>query len=149
MTTDALERLDALVASAPADAAEGLALFDALPALEVDELIGSWDGGLLRTGHPGEAAIDALGWAGKDMRSAEDVDPIMVHTEGGGREASDVMGAARLRTVSYRGVATATMVYDRHPILDHFRRLGPDHVLGAMDRKGEDGPLLFFLRRRR
>ena len=53
------------------------------------------------------------------------------------------MSAARV----YRGVVTATMVYDRHPIFDHFRRIADDRVLGVMDRKGDEAPLFFFLRR--
>ncbi len=111
-------------------------------------MIGSWEGGLVPTGHPGEAALETLAWAGKDFRTAEDVDPIVVLGASGEREASDVMGAARLRRVEYRGVATATMLYDRHPILDHFRAVAEDVVLGAMDRKGEPAPLMFYLRRR-
>ncbi len=58
------------------------------------------------------------------------------------------MGEATLRMVEYRGVVTATMVYDKHPIFDSFRAVDADTVMGAMDRKGEDAPLLFRLRRR-
>ena len=43
--------------------------------------------------------------------------------------------------------ATATMVYDKHPIFDHFRKVDEDLVLGVMDRKGEAAPLAFMLRR--
>jgi hypothetical protein len=57
------------------------------------------------------------------------------------------MGQASLREVAYRGVVTATMVYDQHPIFDHFRRVSGDVVLGVMDRKGEEKSLFFWLRR--
>lgn len=66
----------------------------------------------------------------------------------GARDVNDLLGAATLRTVEYRGVSTATMVYDKHPIFDHFRRVDADTVLGLMDRKGEPAPLAFFLTRR-
>jgi hypothetical protein len=54
---------------------------------------------------------------------------------------------ARLRMVGYRGVVTATMVYDALPVLDHFRRVDEDTLLGAMDARGLDAPFFFVLRR--
>ncbi|MFW0796927.1 DUF4334 domain-containing protein [Gordonia sp. CPCC 205515] len=52
---------------------------------------------------------------------------------------------ARLRTTRYRGVDTATMLYDQLPINDVFRRLSDDAVLGAMDMKGSAAPYFFVL----
>lgn len=54
---------------------------------------------------------------------------------------------ARLRTVEHRGVSTAAMVYDALPIIDVFRRIGPDVVLGAMDMRGLPAPFFFLLER--
>jgi hypothetical protein len=54
---------------------------------------------------------------------------------------------ARMRMVEHRGVLTAAMVYDRQPIIDFFRRVGPDVLLGAMDLRGLPSPYLFVLRR--
>jgi len=55
---------------------------------------------------------------------------------------------ARLRTVRYRGVDTAAMVYDQLPIIDVFRKLSDDTVIGAMDVRGsEDRPYFFVLQR--
>jgi hypothetical protein len=54
---------------------------------------------------------------------------------------------ARLRRVDYRGVSTATMIYDAQPINDHFRRLDADTLLGAMDLRGMPEPFFFLLRR--
>lgn len=124
------------------------ALFDALPAVAEDFMIGEWDGGVFNTGHPGEQQLEALGWAGKRFRTRDDVDPIMSRRADGGREANPVMGGACLRRVGHRGVVTATMVYDRHPIFDHFRAVDDDTVLGVMERKGDAMPLYFWLRRR-
>ena len=137
--------LQGLAAGASLD--EALAYFDSLPAVAEDELVGEWRGGLVATGHPGEAMLDQLRWDGKTFRGRDDVDPIVVLDESGARTRSDVMGSATIRLVEYRGVVTATMVYDKHPVFDHFRRVGDDTVLGAMDRKGEDHPLLFTLTR--
>ncbi|MGV0742266.1 DUF4334 domain-containing protein [Mycolicibacterium sp. XJ870] len=54
---------------------------------------------------------------------------------------------ARLRTTRYRGVDTATMIYDQLPINDVFRRLTDDAVIGAMDLRGSAKPYFFVLRR--
>lgn len=54
---------------------------------------------------------------------------------------------ARLRMISYRGVVSAAMLYDHLPIIDVFRRLDDDTVLGVMDRKGMATPFFFVLRR--
>lgn len=54
---------------------------------------------------------------------------------------------ARLRTTRYRGVDTATMIYDQLPINDVFRRLSDDAVIGAMDLRNSPKPYFFVLRR--
>lgn len=131
---------------APLDAV--LAFYDELGPVEVDEMLGDWDGGLIETGHPGESRLDRLRWAGKAFRAVDDIDPDdlsrrsrrAIRQRRHGRSAP---GARRVRRVS-----TATMKYDSHPVSDHFRRVSDDLVLGVMDREGEDQPLIFFLSRR-
>lgn len=54
---------------------------------------------------------------------------------------------ARLRMTEYRGVVSATMIYDALPIHDVFRRVDDETVIGAMDLRGHDRPYFFFLRR--
>lgn len=54
---------------------------------------------------------------------------------------------ARLRMTSYRGVSSATMIYDQLPINDVFRRIDEDTVFGIMDFKHMDHPFFFVLHR--
>ena len=54
---------------------------------------------------------------------------------------------ARLRAVEHRGVVTAAMVYDALPIIDVFRRISADMLLGLMDLRGLPEPFFFVLRR--
>ena len=54
---------------------------------------------------------------------------------------------ARLRTMEHRGVVTAAMVYDALPIIDVFRRVTADQVLGLMDMRGLREPFFFLLDR--
>ena len=119
--------------------------FDALAPVAEEEMLGDWEGELVPTGHPGEPMLEQLQWVGKRFVSRDEVYPLIC---GDDREVNGVMGTASLRMVEYRGVVTATMVYDKHPIFDAFRRVDADTVMGAMDRKGEPVPLLFRLRRR-
>jgi hypothetical protein len=55
--------------------------------------------------------------------------------------------AARLRMTEYRGVITATMIYDALPINDVFRKVDEETLLGVMDLRGLDQPFFFSLRR--
>jgi hypothetical protein len=54
---------------------------------------------------------------------------------------------ARLRATSYRGVVTAAMVYDQIPVIDFFRMISDDVVIGAMDLRGTPLPYFFVLER--
>ncbi len=54
---------------------------------------------------------------------------------------------ARLREITHRGVVTAAIVYDSLPIIDFFRRVSDDVLLGAMDMRGLAAPFLFVLDR--
>ncbi|MBB2990133.1 hypothetical protein FHR72_001601 [Mycolicibacterium iranicum] len=54
---------------------------------------------------------------------------------------------ARLRTTRFRGVDTATMIYDQLPINDVFRQIDDQTVLGAMDLRGIKAPYFFVLQR--
>ncbi|WP_278262389.1 DUF4334 domain-containing protein [Nocardia sp. AG03] len=52
---------------------------------------------------------------------------------------------ARLREVEHRGVVTTAMVYDHLPIIDVFRRVDSDTVLGLMDFRDRPEPYFFVL----
>lgn len=54
---------------------------------------------------------------------------------------------ARLRMMECRGKTSAAMVYDRQPIIDAFRKIDGNKVLGMMDFKGMERPYFFTLER--
>lgn len=121
--------------------------YDQLDGVACDFMLGRWNGGVFNTGHPGEPMLEQLNWIGKNFDTLEDVSPIVCRNAEGKRIVNPVMGAARLRSVVHRGRASAAMLYDKHPIVDYFRRLDEHSVLGVMDRKGDAFPLYFYLRR--
>lgn len=51
---------------------------------------------------------------------------------------------ARLRQIEYRGKVSAAMVYDELAIIDIFRKLDENTVLGVMDFKGKLGKSSYF-----
>jgi hypothetical protein len=53
--------------------------------------------------------------------------------------------AARLEERTFRGKASAAMVYRRLPITDHFRRIDDNWVLGLMVLRRPDEPHFYFL----
>lgn len=55
--------------------------------------------------------------------------------------------AARLRNVEHRGVVTAAMVYDALPIIDIFRAVDDETLLGVMDYREHPSPYFFVLER--
>lgn len=63
------------------------------------------------------------------------------------RTAGTTPPVARLRMTEFRGVVTATMIYDRLPIQDVFRAAARDMLLGVMDLRGMAQPFFFVLRR--
>ena len=54
---------------------------------------------------------------------------------------------ARLRQLLHRDRLSGAMVYDNLPIIDVFRRLDPDSLLGLMDARGLEQPFFFTLHR--
>ena len=56
---------------------DALALFDAMPAVAVSEIMGRWRGSELPTGHPLDGWLLAVGWWGKEFSSPEHVHPLL------------------------------------------------------------------------
>ena len=54
---------------------------------------------------------------------------------------------ARLRDLEYRGVVSVAMVYDHLPIIDMFRQVDANTLLGVMDQRGMEQPYFFVLTR--
>lgn len=151
---------------------EANALFDSLPAVKPEEVSGLWKGSSFPTGSLQDGTLERSGWFGKRLTGPDAVDPLVFSTkDGSGHFAVDPIKAmglimqglflpdvqdqcetadpkARLRAVEYRGVSTASMVYNELPIIDHFRRVDADTLLGSMDNLQMPGPSFFFVLRR-
>ncbi|KAJ5151670.1 hypothetical protein N7492_009965 [Penicillium capsulatum] len=121
-----------------------LAAFDKLKPVAPEKFVGSWKGANVNTGHPTEDKLSGMKWAGKDFRSTEDVDPIMVYKDDGSRVWNESWGHARLRQIKWRGVLSTAMVYDDFPIIDYFRYVNDNLLAGAMDAKTSNAGTYYF-----
>jgi hypothetical protein len=178
--TTAATRLTALEAGG-GTTADLLALFDSLPPVSAEAILGRWRGAGVPSGHPMDGLLERFGWWGKAFNGPDDVHPLLCRARDGevfalnpalvpiglvarharlfntplagaafaaaGRVAATRKPAARLRMAAFRGVVTATMIYDSLPIQDAFRAVGSDVLLGAMDLRGMARPFFFSLRR--
>ncbi|KAM5347360.1 hypothetical protein ACJ41O_010365 [Fusarium nematophilum] len=159
------------IAAGKVTSEEAFAIFDSLPPVKVEELTGLWKGSGFETGCPSDGLLERSGWFGKRFTDANSVDPLVFNANDGGVFAADpvktmaaaAQGAylpdkqvecetkepkARLRVIVYRGVPTASMVYNELPIIDSFRRVDDDILLGVMDNVQMPGPPFFFVLRR-
>ncbi|KAL4937793.1 hypothetical protein BDV06DRAFT_202215 [Aspergillus oleicola] len=115
------------------DESEVETVFQQLPAVSPELLLGEWHGRDLNTGHPGVQKNKELRWAGKSFVSLDDVKPMMVLDDSGNRVWKEEIGGARVREVKYNGVVSAAMIYNTKPIIDHFRKVNETMVAGVMD----------------
>lgn len=58
-------------------------------------MLGKWDGFPINTGH--SFLEQSFKWAGKDFRSNDDIDPVMMWTEDGKRVWNSSFGHAQVR----------------------------------------------------
>ena len=54
---------------------------------------------------------------------------------------------ASLKAVPFQGVTSAAMAYDTQPIVDHFRKVGDNRLMGAMVIEGDERVYFFELER--
>lgn len=62
---------------------EALALFDSLPPVAPEELLGRWRGSGFASGHALDGLLETYHWHGKAFRGSEDVDPLLFRTAAG------------------------------------------------------------------
>jgi hypothetical protein len=142
--TSAEEQVLAIIRSGEAcPASTLLPLFDQLEPVSAEFMIGMWKGGTF----DGGTEPDPINWYGKRFVSATHVDPLMCRAEDGTIYSFDKLGVAQLREVAYNGVTSAALIYDKQPIMDYFRRVTDETVLGLGDIKGKPTDFFFHLTR--
>ena len=155
MTDDIRSRFDALRGAEHADPADLDALWADLATVEVEGMLGAWRGGDFATGHLASKVLEKVRWHGKRFDSPLEAVPLVCRDEDGALYSNKEAGGggeASLWPVGFRGEVTATMVYDRMPVFDHFKKVDGDTVMGIMNGKlglafGVDDLYYFWLER--
>lgn len=112
-------------------------MWASLETVRAEEILGEWRGFAFDTGHPVMALLQKSGWWGKRFHALDDVQP-MVCRGPDGELFSDLAagkGGASLWNIEFRGEVTASMVYDGQPVVDHFKRVDDDTLMGVMNGK--------------
>lgn len=107
---DALSRLRAV--RTQRDLTSALALFDELPPVAVNEMMGAWRGFGVDTGNPFDGLLEAYGWRGKRFDAADAAHPL-VFEDARGAFSVDPAGLPLVFAIRHsallrnRGVASA------------------------------------------
>lgn len=134
----AIQQIREMMASGEAYTNEQIMpLYDLLDPVTVDEALGTWKGGKF----DGGKMPDPINWYGKRFNSANDAEPLLARKPDGTVYSFDKWGMARLREVKFRGKVSMSLIYDAKPIMDYFRKLDDDTLIGLGDFKGK---LMFF-----
>ncbi|GED96091.1 DUF4334 domain-containing protein [Gordonia crocea] len=142
-----LARIESGQANTPEELDE---LWAGLPTVRVEEILGSWRGGELPTGHPMDGQLEQVGWHGKTFLSPTEVQPLVCRTADGELYSNAELGKgeASLWHVEFRGEVTASMVYDGQAVIDHFKRIDDNTLMGIMNGKSSlvrDKHFYFYL----
>ena len=117
-----------------------------LEAVNNEEIMGNWRGGMFKTGKLIDLTLKDYGvysWVGKNFISQNKVKALM-HQVCGLRFNIPLLGNAQVRQVEFRGKVSVGMIYNHLPIIDYFRRVDETTLMGVMDYKGRI-PLYFYL----
>ncbi|RAK90466.1 hypothetical protein BO79DRAFT_216047 [Aspergillus costaricaensis CBS 115574] len=145
--TSILERIRS---KQPISFTEAKAYFDERPPVRPSFLLGEWKGTPLETGNKLVAALQNANWAGKDFHGVDHVEPMVCLDDKGCRFPNPYWGGARIREVKYNDVVSAAMVYNERPVIDYFRYVDENTVIGVMDSpehdsSSQEGDRLYFV----
>lgn len=106
------------------DSAILMEVYKQLEPVSIEFMLSTWHGSLFN-GQTGD------GWFGKNMISADHVQPLLFQREDGSVYSNEVWGLAKLTEGEIYGLSkTAKLVYDDKPLHDYFRRVTDDTVIG-------------------
>lgn len=136
------ELLDMIKNKKDCSPAKLMPLFEQLAPASADSMIGQWHGGTFDSTRP-----NPIRWYGKRFVSASYVEPMLCQQEDGTVYAWEKWGPAQLREVKFGDKVQACLIYDKQPMMDYFRKVTDDIVIGLGDIKGMPLDFFFWLER--
>lgn len=123
--------------------------FAQLELVAIDEMMGEWQGGYFYTG---KSKIEFLlkdfilmKWYGKTFFNPDKVSALVFSFLG--IKFNLFFGTAVLRNLKFRDKISTSMIYNYLPIIDNFRKIDQNTVMGIMEIKGKIS-LYFYLKRK-
>ncbi|MEM7793371.1 MAG: DUF4334 domain-containing protein [Cyanobacteria bacterium P01_C01_bin.118] len=80
---ETLENCQSILQAGKTTTEKALQLFDSLPPVNLDFMIGRWQGSGLHTAHPMDGLLEASNWYGKEFIDPETVHPLLFLTPQG------------------------------------------------------------------
>ncbi|AEG51437.1 hypothetical protein Sphch_3855 [Sphingobium chlorophenolicum L-1] len=117
-------------------------LFLELEGTTNEFMFGQWRGGNFR----GETMVS--NFYGKRFNTPEHCEPMLRTDDEGNVYAWGDWGEARLREVKYWDKVQSTVIYDDQPLMDYFRKVNDDLVIGLGDWKGKARGFFWLIRDR-
>ena len=126
-------------------------LWSALPPIRVEKAVGMYHGGLF-TGPA--ASKSPINWYGKQIINETNVNPLLSNAP---NDTSIIFpyprpNIAQARNIEHEGVLSATIVYNKIPLMDYLRVIKAENgelwLLGKSDLRGKSAdPPYFYLKR--
>lgn len=123
-------------------------IFATLDPVDLAAMEGPWQGGIFKSGRFIDWTLKDYGifkWTGKNYVSNNNVKALM-HNFLGFSFNFPIIGRAQIRPMLFRDKVSTSMIYNHLPIIDHFRKVDDNTLMGAMDLKGRI-VLYFYLYR--
>lgn len=110
--------------------------------IAVEQILGAWKGGKFDGGKD----PDPIKWYGKRFVSVDHCEPLLCTREDGTVYPYGGLGVAKMRLMEYDGKVSA-LIYDKHPIMDYFRKVTDEIIIGPGGVKGKPTDFFFHLTR--
>lgn len=121
--------------------------FATLEPVKTEEMTGKWRGGYFPTGNKWEWLVKdyvLFKWYGKEFFVNNRVKVFIVSFLG--MKFNLPLCTAVLRASSFKGKISGSIDYDHFPIVDYFRKIDEDTIMGIMEVKGKT-QTYFYLKR--
>jgi len=122
--------------------------FDGLEPVKIDDMIGKWKGGYFSVKISKlEIFLKnfiVLKWYGKSFLSKDNVKALVFSFLG--LKFNIPFGTAVLREVEFRNKNSISMIYNYLPIIDNFRKIDNNTIMGVMEIKGKVSMYFYLIK---